>query len=125
MRNFVNYNVAHCYGNISLVDDQVGRLLGVLAQKGSDKDKLIAFTADHGDHLGDQRLLLKSGVTCYDGSVRVPFLIRYPEAVPQGPVCEELIESINLAPTLLALASFMTPIIGRLEGAYRASRARP
>jgi arylsulfatase A-like enzyme len=101
----------------------VGRLLKVLAQKGLVDDTLIAFTSDHGDHLGDHRLLLKSGVTFYDGSVRVPFLIHYPEAFPEGAVCEELVESIDLAPTLLDVAGVPIPetmqgrsLIGLAEG---------
>jgi arylsulfatase A-like enzyme len=68
-------------------------------------------------------LLLKSGVTFYDGSVRVPFLIRYPEAFPVGAVCEELIESIDLAPTLLDVAGVPVPetmqgrsLLGLAEG---------
>jgi arylsulfatase len=116
--------VAHYYGNLSLVDDQVGRVLDVLAQKGLDGNTLVAFTSDHGDHLGDHRLLLKSGVTFYDISVRVPFLVRYPEAFPVGAVCEELVESIDLAPTVLDVAGVPVPetmqgrsLVGLTEGA--------
>ena len=115
--------VANYYGNISLVDDQVGRVLDVLAQKGLDENTLIAFTSDHGDHLGDHRLLLKSGVTFYDACVRVPFLIRYPAAFPPGAVCDELVESIDLAPTLLDVAGVPVPetmqgrsLVGLAEG---------
>jgi uncharacterized sulfatase len=116
--------VANYYGNISLVDDQVGRVLDVLAQRGLDRNTLIGFTSDHGDHLGDHRLLLKSGVTFYDGSVRVPFLVCYPEAFPAGVVCEDLVESIDLAPTFLEVAGLPVPetmqgrsLVGLVEGA--------
>jgi arylsulfatase len=115
--------VANYYGNISLVDDQVGRVLDVLMQTGLAGDTLIAFTSDHGDHLGDHRLLHKSGMTFYDVCVRVPLLIRYPQAFPVGVVCEELVESIDLAPTMLDVAGVGVPetmqgrsLVGLAEG---------
>ena len=115
--------VAHYYGNISLVDDQVGRILEVLEQRGLAANTCIAFISDHGDHLGDHRLLLKSGVTFYEGCVRVPYLIRWPAAFPQGAVCEDLVESIDLAPTLLDVAGVDIPptmqgrsLVGLAEG---------
>ncbi|MBN1399674.1 MAG: sulfatase-like hydrolase/transferase, partial [Anaerolineae bacterium] len=70
--------VAHYYGTISLIDDQVGQLLHLLESRGWLHDTLVAYTSDHGDVLGDHHLFLKSGVTFYDSCVRVPLLIRYP-----------------------------------------------
>jgi arylsulfatase A-like enzyme len=86
-------------------------------------DTLIAFTSDHGDHLGDHRLLHKSGVTFYDISVRVPFLIRYPALFPQGVVSEAMVESIDLPATFLDVAGVALPstlqgrsLVGLAEG---------
>jgi arylsulfatase A-like enzyme len=116
--------VAHYYGNVTLVDDQVGRLLDVLAARGLADDTLIAFTSDHGDHLGDHRLLHKSGVTFYDVSVRVPYLVRYSPLFPAGAVCEELVEAIDLPATFLDVAGVPLPptmqgrsLVGLAEGA--------
>jgi arylsulfatase len=102
--------VANYYGNISLVDDQVGKLLNLLSAKGLTENTLIAFTSDHGDHLGDHKLLHKSGVTFYDISVRVPFLISYPPLFPRGVVCENLVESIDLPATFLDVAGISMPV---------------
>jgi arylsulfatase len=96
--------IAHYYGNITLVDDQIGSILGILTQRGLLDDTVVAFTSDHGDHLGDHRLLQKSGVTFYDVSVRVPYLIRYPDLFPQGTVCEALVESVDIPATFLDIA---------------------
>ena len=101
--------IAHYYGNVTLVDDQVGKVLEVLERKGLMEDTLIAFTSDHGDHLGDHRLLHKSGVTFYDISVRVPYLVRYPKLFPQGAVCEDLVEAIDLPATFLDVAGVTAP----------------
>ncbi len=101
--------IAHYYGNITLVDDQIGEILDVLEEKDVLENTLIAFTSDHGDHLGDHHLLHKSGVTFYDISVRVPYIIRYPPRFPQGVVCEELVESIDLPATFLDIAGVAIP----------------
>ncbi|MDF1512698.1 MAG: sulfatase-like hydrolase/transferase [Anaerolineae bacterium] len=106
--------VANYYGNVTLVDDQVGKILDLLSAKGLDKNTLIAFTSDHGDHLGDHRLLHKSGVTFYDISVRVPFIVSYPPLFPVGVVCEDLVETIDLAATFLDVAQI--PVPGTFQG---------
>lgn len=116
--------IAHYYGNVTLVDDQVGEILEVLARKGLTEETMIAFTSDHGDHLGDHRLLHKSGVTFYDISVRVPYLVRYPARFPQGVVCDALVEAIDLPATFLDVAGVAPPetmqgrsLVGLAEGA--------
>ena len=101
--------VANYYGNITLVDDQIGRILDILDARGLTENTLIAFTSDHGDHLGDHLLLHKSGVTFYDVSVRVPFLIRYPALFPQGVSVEDPVETIDLAATFLDVAGVPAP----------------
>jgi arylsulfatase len=115
--------VANYYGNVTWVDDQVGTILELLDEKGWTEDTLIAFTSDHGDHLGDHKLLHKSGVTFYDVSVRVPYLIRYPRLFPEGVVCEAMVETIDLAATFLDVAGIEAPrtmqgrsLVGLAEG---------
>ena len=115
--------VANYYGNISLVDDQVGEILNVLSSKGLTGNTLIAFTSDHGDHLGDHKLLHKSGVTFYDISVRVPYLVSFPPLFPCGAVCENLVETIDLPATFLDVAGIPIPasmqgrsLVGLTEG---------
>lgn len=116
--------IANYYGNVTLVDDQIGEILDIMAEKGWMDDTLIAFTSDHGDHLGDHRLLHKSGVTFYDISVRVPYLVRYPRLFPKGAVCEALVEAIDLPATFLDVAGVEPPptmqgrsLVGLAEGA--------
>jgi arylsulfatase A-like enzyme len=115
--------VANYYGNISLVDDQIGEILKILSSKGLDENTLIAFTSDHGDHLGDHKLLHKSGVTFYDISVRVPYIVSYPPLFPCGVVCDNLVESIDLPATFLDIAGIQQPatmqgrsLVGLAEG---------
>ena len=46
-------------GMIACVDDAIGRVLAALERSGKRDDTVVIFTSDHGDHLGDHRLMLK------------------------------------------------------------------
>lgn len=67
---------AFYYGGITLIDDRIGDILAVLEERGMLDNTLIVFTSDHGDVLGDHQLLAK--VVMYEGSVRVPLIVRPP-----------------------------------------------
>ncbi len=60
-------------GMIAMIDDAVGRVLGELAARGLADDTIVIFTTDHGDFLGDHRLLLK-GPAHFQGITHVPFI---------------------------------------------------
>ncbi len=60
-------------GMIALIDDSIGSVLETLQDAGLDDNTVRMFTADHGEHLGDHRLLLK-GSEQYSQVLRVPFV---------------------------------------------------
>ena len=64
-------------GMIGFIDDTVGRVMQTLAASGRAEDTVVIFTSDHGEHLGDHKLLLK-GAEQYDSIIRVPFIWREP-----------------------------------------------
>ena len=66
-------------GMIACVDDAIGAVLGALDRSGQRDDTVVIFTSDHGDHLGDHRLMLK-GAEQYQSIVRVPFIWSDPQA---------------------------------------------
>ena len=68
-------------GMIAMIDDAVGRVLARLAACGLADDTVVIFTTDHGDFLGDHRLLLK-GPAHFDGITHVPFIWAEPGARP-------------------------------------------
>jgi arylsulfatase A-like enzyme len=65
-------------GMIACVDDAIGTVLGALERSGRRDDTVVIFTSDHGDHLGDHRLMLK-GAEQYQSIVRVPFIWSDPQ----------------------------------------------
>ena len=94
--------IAHTYGMIALVDDQVGRLLNELDELGISENTIVIFCSDHGELLFDHGLL-KKGPFLYEGLVRVPLLMRWPRRLDAGRRIEGLFSLSDLTPTLLSL----------------------
>jgi arylsulfatase A-like enzyme len=88
------------YGNISFIDDALGRVLATLSRLGLDDDTVVLFTSDHGDLLGDRGLMLKGGLH-YRPLTRVPFVWRdTPERRRPGRT-SALSQTIDIATTVL------------------------
>ncbi len=93
------------YAMISCVDDEIGKVIGVLREKNQLDKTIILFTSDHGDMLCHGYLRFK-GVP-YQNAYRTPMIVRGP-GVPVG-TTNELINSVDILPTLLELAGIMRP----------------
>ncbi|MDA3963619.1 MAG: sulfatase-like hydrolase/transferase [Planctomycetota bacterium] len=101
--------VAYYWALCSHVDDQVGRILATLEECGLSDDTLVIFTSDHGEYLGDQGRIQKGGP--HDPSARVPLIVSYPKAIEPGQRRSEIIEHVDLAPTILDWAGIQKPPI--------------
>ncbi len=92
----------HYYlASLVFVDDQVGRILRAIEERGLKGSTRVLFTSDHGDMLGDHGLPFK-GAWHYDACVRVP-LIAWGPGIAAG-ACDALVETMDLYPTALDLA---------------------
>lgn len=107
-RNNASVLKAAYYAMIKLVDTQIGRMIEALEEAGQRENTVIIFTSDHGEMLGDHGLIQK-GCRFYEGLVRVPLVISWPEKFRQGFVSSDLVELTDLAPTLLELAGLPVP----------------
>jgi arylsulfatase A-like enzyme len=87
-------------GMIACVDDAIGRVLRALDASGRRDQTVVMFTSDHGDHLGDHRLMLK-GAEQYQSIVRVPFIWSDPRAANQPKRTEALASTIDISATVL------------------------
>lgn len=99
---------ANYYAMIMLIDDQLGRIVDALRSTGQLDDTIIVFHSDHGELLGDHGLILK-GCRFFDGLVRVPLIFRWPQRFVRGLASDALVETIDLAPTLLEAAGMSIP----------------
>ncbi len=99
---------AICYGMISLMDQQIGRLLDRLEADGTIDDTLIVFTSDHGDYLGDHGLWGK-GLPTYEGMQRVPFIVAHPHCQQRGQISHALQSLVDIPLTTLVAAGLSVP----------------
>jgi arylsulfatase len=101
---------AYYYGSITQIDEQIGRLVDILREKGMLEDTIIVFTADHGEMLGDHHLMFKA--TTYDEVTRMPLIVSLPGGSEAH--CEGLCCSIDIMPTVLDLVGAAVP--GGVQG---------
>jgi len=94
--------VLHYLASISLVDDNVGRLLQALEDTGQMENTVIVFVADHAEFLGNRGLLRKPSIHV-DELIRVPLLLRLPGATAAGRRVNGMVELVDVYPTLLGL----------------------
>ncbi len=87
-------------GEITYMDEQVGRLLDGLEALGLQSRTLIAVIGDHGESLGEHGELTH-GVFLYESTLHVPFILAGP-GVPNGKVINDQVRSIDVMPTLLS-----------------------
>ncbi len=83
-------------GRIS--DQEVGEILARLAEDGLLENTIVIFFSDHG-----MPNSVRHKQFCYEGGVRVPFIIAGP-GIPEGKVRNELISSLDISATTVALA---------------------
>ncbi len=95
------------------VDAQVGRILHALEEKGIRDNTIIVFTADHGDFMGNYRMVRK-GMFLYDALLHVPMIWSAPEKIVRNLSVPNLVQGIDIFPTLLDLCGISQP--ERLSG---------
>lgn len=90
---------------LAQTDSYVGEILGKLEKLKLSKNTIVIFTSDNGRE-GVKRSFGFTGpwrgsmFSPYEGSLRVPFLIRYPQKVPSGQVSNEMVHIVDILPTL-------------------------
>ncbi len=102
--------IAAYYAMVTLIDDEVARVLACLDEQGLAGETLVIFTSDHGEMLGDHQLLLK-GPMLYEPAVRVPLILRWPGQLPAGERRADLVQWIDLNSTFLDAAD-LDPLPG-------------
>jgi arylsulfatase A-like enzyme len=90
-------------GMIACIDDAIGSVLRALGRSGQQERTVLIFTSDHGDHLGDHRLLLK-GAELYQSIVRVPFIWADPQASGYPSRSRALASTIDITASVLERA---------------------
>lgn len=93
---------------ISRLDCYVGEILSKLKEKGLDDNTIVIFTSDNGPHeeggadptfFGRDGKLKGLKRQCYEGGIRIPFIVRWPGHVQAGTTTEQQIAFYDLMPT--------------------------
>jgi len=91
---------------VKSVDDNVGRVLDYLKANNLEENTVIIITSDQGFYLGDHGFFDKRFI--YEESLRMPFIIKYPNVVKAGTINNDITSNIDFAPTLLDIAHIKT-----------------
>ncbi|UCH29251.1 MAG: sulfatase-like hydrolase/transferase [Myxococcales bacterium] len=95
-------------GEIAYWDAEFGKLLDALRQRGLYDDLTIIVTSDHGEEFNEHGGFWH-GTTLYDEQVRVPLLVKLPQARRGGTVVRHWVQSIDLMPTVLKQLDLEVP----------------
>ncbi|MEI6892106.1 MAG: sulfatase-like hydrolase/transferase [Pontiella sp.] len=95
-------------GQIRYVDDQLGRVLDKLEERGILDETMVLFWSDHGEFLGDYGVTHKMAAF-YDSMVRIPMVLWDPSGtIPKGNQ-RDLVESIDIFASVLDLCGVEQP----------------
>ncbi|MCZ6673599.1 MAG: sulfatase-like hydrolase/transferase [Verrucomicrobia bacterium] len=127
---------------VSTVDDQIGRIIDRLDERGLRENTIIIYMSDNGHSTEDKAgIEVNNHVSGYpkghyysanggggytgkwighkgtflEGGVRVPAIISYPKKLPQGVVRDQIVTVMDWFPTVLELAEIETPDV-HLDG---------
>jgi arylsulfatase A-like enzyme/Flp pilus assembly protein TadD len=95
-------------GEIAYMDSAVGKLLRELKTRGLYDGAMLAVMADHGESLGAHGEDTH-GFFLYDETIRVPLLIKLPQAGAAKKRIENPVELVDVMPTMLQAAGIAVP----------------
>ena len=84
------------------VDESVGRIMQTLEDEGLAENTVVVYCSDQGFYVGDHGWYDKRWM--YDESMKMPFVIKWPEVIKPGSIDEHLIQNIDYAATFLDMA---------------------
>ncbi|MCB1202693.1 MAG: sulfatase [Verrucomicrobiae bacterium] len=91
------------YDEITRLDRYIGLVLDELEAAKLSESTAIFFLSDNG------RPFPRDKTTLYDSGIRTPLIIKWPEKIAPGTVCERLVSTVDLAKTVLSLAKIEKP----------------
>ena len=106
-------------GNLSCLDDNIGRLLDTLDQLELAENTLVVLFSDNGGSPltgAVNKPLSGSKYNLLEGGIRVPFMIRFPALFPQGMVYDYVVSSLDIVPTCLEAVGIKVPADKKLDG---------
>jgi len=108
---------AGLYGDVmEEIDWSIGEVMKALDANGLSKNTIIIFTSDngpwltYGNHGGNTGGLREGKGTAWDGGLKEPMIIRWPAQIKGGTVCNNLVASMDLLPTIVNICGAKQPV---------------
>lgn len=106
---------------LAQIDFYVGEILDKVDQEGIRNNTIIIFTSDNGPEMtapyqGFAGPWRGSYFTGFEGSLRVPFIIRWPNKVPAGMVSNEIVHEVDMFTTLASIVGGKVPTDRIIDG---------
>ena len=103
---------------IDHLDQSVGRVTAKLDELGIADNTIVAFLSDNGglSRVWNNDPLRGGKGQLYEGGVRVPLIVRWPQRVKAGTVCETPVHVVDFFPTFMELAGGTTKYDQVLDG---------
>ena len=105
----IDYFISKYDGDIRFVDSEIKKVFESLKNNGLLDNTIIVFTSDHGEELYERGYYIGHSCSIHDSVLHIPLLIRLPENIESGRQVGEIIENIDIAPTLLDLLGVDKP----------------
>ena len=96
------------------LDENLGRVLKYLDETGLSKSTLVVYMGDNGFELGEHGFYDKRDA--FEESMRVPMLAYAPGMIKPGTKVTQMVQNIDIAPTLLAAAGVQPPKAAKMDG---------
>lgn len=96
-------DIARYFDLLTLQDQQIGEVLKTIDASPAADRTVVIYLTDHG------RGLPREKRWCYDAGIRLPLIIRWPNAVEAGTTCDDLVAWVDIAPTVLSLMGVAVP----------------
>lgn len=90
-------------GEISYLDQELGRLFEHLRGEGLWDDTLVIITSDHGETFWEHGDFWNHGLCVYDTTLRVPLIFKLPGGRHGGSEIDRPLSNVDVAPTVLEL----------------------
>lgn len=96
------------------LDENIGRVMAYLRDNGLAENTTVIYMSDNGFHLGEHGFYDKRDA--FETSMRVPMIAWAPDLIPPGSVVSEMVQNIDIAPTLLDIAGVKPPEEAKFDG---------
>ena len=89
--------------SLQVLDSQIGVALQWLEREGLADNTIVMYFGDHGrPHVRGKQWL-------YEGGIRIPMIVRWPGRIEAGAVVDDLVSTVDFAPTFLSMAGIEPP----------------